>query len=52
MTVTHAAVPRSHNIRFGRARTWYWAVFYSGDTSNNRAASNCGEKLTVTTPGG
>ena len=52
VTVTHAAVPRSHNIRFGRARTWYWTAFYSGDTSNNRAASNCGEKLTVTTPGG
>jgi hypothetical protein len=52
VTVTHAAVPRSHNIRFGRARTWYWAAFYSGDISNNRAASNCGEKLTVTTPGG
>ena len=52
VTVAHAAVPRSHNIRFGRARTWYWAAFYSGDTSNNRAASNCGEKLTVTTPGG
>ena len=52
VTVTHAAVPRSRNIRFGRARTWYWAAFYSGDTSNNRAASNCGEKLTVTTPGG
>ena len=52
VTVTHATVPRSHNIRFGRARTWYWAAFYSGDTGNNRAASNCGEKLTVTTPGG
>jgi FG-GAP repeat len=52
VTLAHAAVPRSRNIRFGRARTWYWAAFYSGDTSNNRAASNCGEKLTVTTPGG
>jgi hypothetical protein len=52
VTVTYATVPRSHNIRFGRVRPWYWAAFYSGDTGNNRAASNCGEKLTVTTPRG
>lgn len=33
--------PDTRLVRFGRAGTYYWAAFYSGDARNGPAASSC-----------
>ncbi|HEY7814913.1 MAG TPA: hypothetical protein VIC62_16830, partial [Nakamurella sp.] len=48
-TVTNGAAPASAAHTFPDAGTFYWAAFYSGDTSNQAAASHCAtEPLVVT----
>jgi hypothetical protein len=50
VTVTNATVPNSDAVTFPSAGTFFWAAFYSGDTSNGPADSACGgERLDVTT---
>jgi hypothetical protein len=39
--VTSGVVPASASAAFPVAGTFYWAAFYSGDTSNGPAASDC-----------
>jgi hypothetical protein len=47
--VTSGVVPASGAAPFPVAGTFYWAAFYSGDTSNGPAASDCAtEPLVVT----
>ncbi len=49
VTVTNGAVPPSAAAAFPDAGTFYWAAFYSGDPSNQAAASDCAtEPLVVT----
>ncbi len=54
VTVNNGGVPNSASVTFSTAGTYYFAAFYSGDTNNAKAASNCStELLTVnkaTTP--
>ena len=48
-TVTNGAVPASAAATFPDAGTFYWAAFYSGDSSNQADASHCAtEPLVVT----
>src|SRR6185437_15557359 len=49
VTVTGGAVPGSAAHPFHAAGTFAWAAFYSGDASNQAAASDCAtEPLLVT----
>jgi hypothetical protein len=51
VTVTGASVPDSASATFHNAGTYYWAAFYSGDSSNQAAVSDCSsEQLTVNPP--
>ena len=50
VTVTNATVPPSAAATFLVAGTFYWAVFYSGDPSNQAAASHCATEPLVVTP--
>ena len=48
VTVTNGNVPGSATVTFNTAGSYYWQAVYSGDSSNNGAASLCtSEKLTV-----
>jgi TadE-like protein len=48
VTVTAGLVPRSSDITFDNAGTYYWQAEYSGDVSNHAATSPCtSEILTV-----
>ena len=49
-TVTGGVVPPSAAHTFGAAGTFYWAAFYSGDASNQAAASPCVTEPLVVTP--
>jgi hypothetical protein len=47
--VVRGLVPASASVTFPVAGTFYWAAFYTGDTSNGAAASDCAtEPLVVT----
>ncbi|HEY7812712.1 MAG TPA: hypothetical protein VIC62_05705, partial [Nakamurella sp.] len=49
-TVTNGAAPASSAVTFPDAGTFHWAAFYSGDTSNKAAASDCAAEPLVVTP--
>jgi uncharacterized repeat protein (TIGR01451 family) len=47
-TVTDGVVPKSNDIQFNSAGTFYWQAVYSGDNHNNGSTSACqSEVLTV-----
>ena len=45
VTVNNGSVPNSASVTFSTAGTYYFAAFYSGDTNNAKAASNCSTEL-------
>jgi hypothetical protein len=50
VTVTGGVVPDSASVPFNTAGTVYWAAFYSGDTKNEAAKSDCAsEPLVIAT---
>jgi hypothetical protein len=50
VTVTGGVVPPSAARTFRVAGTFYWAAFYSGDSSDSAAASVCAAEPLVVTP--
>jgi hypothetical protein len=50
VTVTGGVVPDSAVRVFAAAGTFYWAAFYSGDTDNRAAASDCATEPLVVLP--
>ena len=50
VTVTGGIAPPSALHSFGAAGTFYWAAFYSGDPSNQAAASDCATEPLVVNP--
>ena len=50
VTVTGGVAPPSASATFDVAGTFYWAAFYSGDASNQAAASTCATEPLVVTP--
>ncbi len=51
VTVANGSVPNSASVTFSTAGTYYFAAFYSGDTNNTKAASNCGTELLTVNQG-
>jgi hypothetical protein len=49
-TVTNGSVPNSNTVTFPDAGTFFWAAFYSGDTDNTGAASDCASEVLVVQP--
>jgi hypothetical protein len=49
-TVTNGVVPDSDPVTFNSAGTFYWAAFYSGDTKNSAARSDCSTEVLVVNP--
>jgi hypothetical protein len=47
VTVTSGSVPDSSAVTFHNAGTFYWAAFYSGDSNNTAAVSDCTTELLV-----
>jgi hypothetical protein len=47
VTVTNGSVPDSASVTFHNAGNYYFAAFYSGDSNNSAAVSDCSTELLV-----
>ena len=45
VAVFGGVVPKSPSLLLTKVGTYYWRAFYSGDSVNNAAASNCGGEI-------
>ena len=51
VTVNNGSVPNSASVTLSTAGTYYFAAFYSGDTNNSKATSNCSTELLTVNQG-
>jgi hypothetical protein len=50
VTVFNGHVPGSRFVRIGKPGKYYWVAFYTGDTSNSAAVSNCKSEVLLVKP--